>query len=253
MARYGRLFPARAIPDADRPAERLVVQTPRSIYIARGLLSIFLSPVVSGLIVLLMLLMGLDDQTVVLSIAGIVAIFFVLWGIGLLALSSALAAKTVVTFDRATIRRADGASVPTAAVVRVRVKRGGLSGFHVLELVAANGETFAVHTRLPLAPASLSLLANEVAAWLQVPAEAPAPNASPFNENHAAVFCYLPIQGIFLIASLWFIATDQRPFVRFAARQSLLHFAFSIVALVVVLALGATPVFLTGGPSPNLG
>ncbi|MGZ6094366.1 MAG: hypothetical protein ACXWUG_20190, partial [Polyangiales bacterium] len=182
MARYGRLFPARAIPDADRPAERLVVQTPRSIYIARGLLSIFLSPVVSGLIVLLMLLMGLDDQTVVLSIAGIVAIFFVLWGIGLLALSSALAAKTVVTFDRATIRRADGASVPTAAVVGVRVKRGeGLSGFHVLELMAANGETFAVHTRLPLAPASLSLLANEVAAWLQVPAEAPAPNASPFN------------------------------------------------------------------------
>lgn len=244
MARYARLFPLRAFPSGNS----LILKTPRSLYWARGALSVFASPVIGGSVVLLMLMMGLEDASVGLVAFASVVGFFVLWGIGLFALGTRLSERTVVTFDRATVCRPDGASVPTAAIALVRVRRReGFTGFHVLELVAPNGEMFAVHERLPAMPESLAAVASEVASWLGVPSESPPATSSSFDEKHAAVLCYLPIQGIFLIASLWFLATDRRPFVRFAAKQSLLHFAFSIVVLLVAIALGAVPVLLTEG------
>jgi uncharacterized membrane protein len=69
--------------------------------------------------------------------------------------------------------------------------------------------------------------------------------------NTAAMLCYLPIHGIFLLASIYYaITAHDRPFVRFAALQSLIQTAASTLALIVVAAFAGTPVvLLDDGPA----
>ena len=65
----------------------------------------------------------------------------------------------------------------------------------------------------------------------------PAPARDPlgFDDRTAALLCYLPAQGVFLIASLYYLRAHDRPFVRFAALQCLRHTLLTIVVLVLVL------------------
>lgn len=245
--RYARLFPLRAEGDATR----LSVKVPRALYLTRGAIMLVGAPVIGALLVLLFFMTGLPEE-VALFLAGGLASSLALFGLALFALSGVLSARSEVVFDRhaSHVRRAsDGAVVPTATVVAVRIRpAGGLSGFQLLELVDASGRGFVLHARLPSQwPADLGAVAGACASWLAVPAEAPTARAAPMGlaENHAALLCYLPVQGVFLIASIYFLGVDRRPFVRFSAKQSLLHFASSIVALVVALVAGATPVLLT--------
>ncbi len=52
-------------------------------------------------------------------------------------------------------------------------------------------------------------------------------------DNTAAMLCYLPIQGIHIIASFYYLfAARDRPFVRFAAKQSLMQLGLTLVALI---------------------
>jgi uncharacterized membrane protein len=245
--RYARLFPLRVAGDA----ARLSVKVPRALYLTRGAVALVGAPVLGALFALLFVMMELPAE-VGLLLAGGIAASLAAFALALFALSGVLSARSEVTFDRqaSQIRRAyDGAVAPIASVVGVRVRpAGGLSGFQLLELVDASGRGFVLHARLSRQwPGDLAAVAHACATWLAVPADVPSADAAPLGitENHAALLCYLPIQGVFLIASIYFLGVDRRPFVRFSAKQSLLHFAASIVALVVALVLGATPVLLT--------
>ncbi len=243
--RYARLFPLRAEGDGSR----LSVKVPRALYLARGLLALVLAPVLGALLTLLFFLMGVEGELPA-YVGGVIAGAFLFWALALLALSGWLSRRSEVVLDRSAVRRArDGASVPTSSVAGVRIRAaGGLSGFQALEFLDPSGRAFVLHARLPSQqPADLAAIAGACASWLGVPAEVPAADASVLgmSESHAALLCYLPVQGVFLLASAYFLATDRRPFVRFSAKQSLLHFALSIVVLVVALVAGATPVLLT--------
>lgn len=83
-------------------------------------------------------------------------------------------------------------------------------------------------------------LADRLGVPLELPADVRSGDLVGLNDRHAAAFCYVPFQGIFLLASLWYVVqARQRPFVRFAAIQSLLQVALSLVVLSVCVALSA--------------
>jgi len=84
-----------------------------------------------------------------------------------------------------------------------------------------------------------------VARWLgeawQVPvqAEDPASLALGMGPREQAMACYLPLQGIWILASILVLIFSKDAFARFAARQSLVFFAISSVVLVVMVVCGA--------------
>lgn len=59
------------------------------------------------------------------------------------------------------------------------------------------------------------------------------------SSNHAAMLCYLPVQGIWLIASLGMLVFSKEPLVRFHAKQSLLMGAAHIGLAIAMVAGGA--------------
>lgn len=251
------LFPLRAEPGRDR----LVVRAPARHWIVRGALGLLVGPMLAGIVWLRFAFDDLDPgvaiplQGLVLGAGGL----FALVGLGMMAISPLLSARSAITFDRASIWRArDDARIATSSISRVRVRAlPGLARHHVLELVpqvvasepsanpyrAPEAGTFVLHARLPPVPGDLAVIAHVCGAFLGVPVDAPAydRHAPTIREEQAAMLCYLPVAGVFLFASIWFLARDPRPTVRFAAKQSLLQSALSFVVL--ALLLGVTSVF----------
>jgi uncharacterized Tic20 family protein len=75
-------------------------------------------------------------------------------------------------------------------------------------------------------------------------------DATGVDERTAAMLCYLPVQGIFIGASLYYLLRgDTRPLVRFSARQSLCQLLLSSLLLLLIIALFGVPLALVpNGP-----
>lgn len=236
----------------------LTLRVPAWHYAWRG---IALALVLPPLLALLALLASLDSD-------GIAAPSVVLAGLGgmafatgvLLALASPLlSARTRVTLDlaRGELTRARSPyPIPLSALSGLRSSRPNtLSSFFFL--CATRSGAPDVKLLGPLVPkhaAEAGSLAGWLGTQLGLPVDASsvaAPEASSSSSDQlAGVLCYLPIQGIFILASLYYLfAAKQRPFVRFCAIQSLSQLLFSLGVLAVLLIGLGVPLALTE-PSP---
>lgn len=75
------------------------------------------------------------------------------------------------------------------------------------------------------------------------------------GERSLAMLCYLPVQGVFLLASLGVLLASRSAYARAAAKQSLLQLCFSVCLLAaILLGLGVPVAYADGSPlQPVLG
>jgi uncharacterized membrane protein len=198
-----------------------------------------------------------DPSSGVLWLCG--ALWFVpsagcgVWGLVLLIGSGAWSRGSEVVFDyaRGSVRRG-ALELPLGSVASVSVRRPSfLLKWWLLELVRRDGgPPLLVYGRFtPRQRARLSLYAQFIGDALRVPTQGAerlaTVDAIGVDDRNAAMLCYLPIQGIFLAASLYYVLTEKRrPLVRFAARQSLSHFLFSLLVLIAVCVAFGVPIAL---------
>ncbi|MBK8996873.1 MAG: hypothetical protein IPM35_14150 [Myxococcales bacterium] len=234
----------------------LTLQVPAWHWLWRGIVLALSLPL---LFALLAVLASLDER----GVAAPSVVFAGLGGVSftagvLLALASPLLSartRTTLDFAQGVLTRARSPSpVPLAALSGLRVARPSQLGTF-LHLCATRTGAPDVRLLGPLVPEH-AREASELAGWLGTrlglpvdSASVEAPQASS-SDQLAGVLCYLPIQGIFFVASLYYLFTaKRRPFVRFCAIQSLIQLGFSIAALAVILIALGVPVALTE-PSP---
>ena len=219
----------------------------RRVYVLRGLLCILALPPLLALLVALVTV-GLVTERLPADIDwltgswAVLAGASVLWGLSLIVFSRRLSRRGSVRFDRSRgVVSANGQQEPFAGLeVRVR-KLEGITGWNAIELWRGATKVAIVNERLqPQHRRDIATHVEYLGRLLDAPVVA-APDAAigPANkhaiaDNTAAMLCYLPFQGIHLVASLYYVfAARERPFVRFAAKQSLLQLAFTFVALFV--------------------
>ncbi|MBK7581266.1 MAG: hypothetical protein IPI67_13760 [Myxococcales bacterium] len=222
---------------------------------------ILLALALPPLFALLAVLAGLDEDGVSVPsvvLAGIAGLSFVL-GLLLALVSPLLAARTRtrIDFGRGFVFTARSPyPVSLSAFTQLEVERQDrVSGF--LELRAHRTDGPALKLLGPLLPkhaTEAAELAHWLGATLNVPVSTPAlPSvgaASSSSDSLAGLLCYLPIQGVFIIASLYYLfAARGRPFVRFCAIQSLSQLGFSIATLAIIL-LGLGVPLALADPSP---
>lgn len=192
------------------------------------------------------------------ALAGAGGMAFVL-GLCVALLSPLLSARTRVTLDFAqgTLARARSPyPVPLASLARLRLARtSSLSSF--LELRAERAGAPELTLLGPLAPKQAPEAAA-LATWLgerlgiavDTSSLETTGGAASSSDQLAGVLCYLPVQGVFIVASLYFLfAAKRRPFVRFCAIQSLSQLVFSLFVLAVILLGLGVPLGLSE-PSP---
>lgn len=250
-----------------------VVAIPRSSYLARAALLVLVVPPLFAMLAGLFWLL-LEEPTEVARLflvrgAAALSIVSVAGGFVLAALSGPLSRRSSVRLDRrrrVVVRARDGLTIPFHAIAAVRARRGGigLGGvpathgiFTAIELVDGGGRALlALHERLSHTHAAdIEALVAFVGATLR-DGDYRAGHAVDervdlgarvdpfgFGEREAATLCYVPFGGIGLFASIYYLALgDERPFVRFAARQSLVVIASSIFVLLAIGAFGVAPV-----------
>ena len=199
---------------------------------------------------------GVSAPSVV--IAGLGGFSFVA-GLTLAMLSPLLSARTRTALDFADATFTSARlphPVPVAQISSIALAQTStLSSF--IEIRALRSGQRPVRILGPLMPkhaGEAAELADFLARRLNVPVDlgrqaAPAGDTGG-SDRLAGALCYLPIQGVFILASLYYLfAAKQRPFVRFCAIQSSSQFVFSILVLGVVLIALGVPVAMTG-PSP---
>ena len=235
-------------------------------YVKRGLTIVFLVPVLFALLVFL--LYGMTDPELA-DDATFLWIWLVLSALGVLGgMTMALGAgqwsrRSSVRFDRAraSLQKYGGAEEALQQFAAVRAHRpSGFSNLCVLEFTRHGGRKplKVYHAfRVPKYADAVASHAQWLGAALALPVEVDPrlSDADPLglSENTAALLCYLPIQGIFLIASIYYVTRgDRRPLVRFSARQSLCQFAFALVVLMPLLILFGVPVALLEDGPPRI-
>lgn len=233
-------------------SQGFVLCNPVRDFVIQGLLVTFLMPVLFVCLGILALIMAgpMAEQTAVLALIG--------GGVAVCAAASVLVGLvTVLTARRRSLRsevlldlRAHqiitprGESVDWSSVSAVVVhKPNPLLKWWGVSLERPDARPVLLLGRLPPSRGpAIAALGRFVAIHLGVEPEIPARLESPTSlglaPTTAGVLCYLPIQGIFLLASPIFLVTSKDPFVRFCAIQSLLQLALAMVLLVPVLACG---------------
>jgi uncharacterized membrane protein len=219
----------------------IVATRSRRLYVLRGLLGIFALPILFLLLVgLLAGGLGFDDEPLILIWLALSAASIV-WGIALIALSRWLSRRGAVRFDRTRGVVSSGSLQLPFEGLELRVRKlEGMSGWTTIE--ARHGQrVIAIHDRLqPMHAIEVATHVNYLAELVGAPVQA-APDAAfgaakkhLIPDNTAAMLCYLPFQGIHLFASLYYlVAARERPFVRFAAKQSLAQLGMTMLALLV--------------------
>ncbi len=229
-----------------------------------GYYRLFALPALIGLLIFLVLIL-IGDQfegeppwaTLGLIWAALSALAAA-WGLVTIFGANGASEKSELRFDaqRWSVTRR-GREEPLQKFQRVRAhRRSQLVQFWALELVPHGAEKpLTVYGRFtPKQAPELAQSASWLAYMLRVPADIDGSlyslDARGMNEKTAAMLCYLPIYGVFIATSLYYLFKgDRRPLVRFAARQSLVQSAFSFLVLIFVLALCGTPVaLLDDGP-----
>jgi len=175
------------------------------------------------------------------------------WGLGLVFGAGHWSERSRLEFDgqRWTVRRRGvEQSLTTFVAVRARRPTRALKWW-TLELVPHGGlAPITIYGNFaPRQREALQSYAGWLAAMLRLPLEAdPALStldATGVDDRTAAMLCYLPIQGIFIGASLYYLLKgDKRPLVRFCARQSLCQFLLSTLLLLLIIALFGVPLAL---------
>lgn len=219
--------------------DRLVVRPCADDALAHGALAAFaLAPLVTASASAAAFWVAEDDVSFLSGwgAGAAAAALLALYGIARMVTARPRARRGVVTIDLSerVLERADRTVEVLRDVAAVRVRRGRLA----LALELAHGDGRA--TPLLRAPRSegraLAEAADHLADALGTEAEVPAAARRarpliPRDPRLASALCYAPIDGLFVAASLYYMATSRDPFVRFSAKQSLALFALSLLSL----------------------
>jgi len=243
------------------------VGIPASHYRRRALVLMLAVPaLLFALAVLLGLEMGLQDSDLlwIVQMGGAAAGSGVslLGGGAMLLLAGRLSQRSQVRLDvaRRVLRPARGAQ-PTSwdELARISVVRPNpLLKWWRLQAETRGGAVIPLRGSIaPGAGAAAEALARWCGELLGVEvtvgeglAEQDALGVSP---RMSAVLCWVPLQGIFLIASAYYLLRGhEHPFVRFCAKQSLAQFALSIPVVLLAVALGGIPLALVGPGAPRV-
>jgi hypothetical protein len=239
------------------------------VYLLRSIAAIILLPLLFALLIaLLIALVSLQLDSGLPS--GTYSVLFAVWfalagaselyGFTLLGLSGWLSKKSIVRFDRETGQvsgRSMSEAISSFQSLRLRPK-GGSGGFGVLELLGAGGRVFTVNARVQgFQSKKTQEIVQCLRSWCgyeDAPAPIPEAGFVSDRDRSAAMFCYLPIEGISLFVSVYqLFAAKRDSFLRFCARQSLWHFAFTVLALLTPLLGLGIPLSLTpDGPMKSL-
>lgn len=246
----------------------LELQVPRAQLLKQAAAQVLLTPLVAASVGFL-LADGVDELGVLLAVTGLLATIGVAWGALGIARSGGVSAasRVVLDLEAGEVRHPEG-RVATADVRALVVRQGSaLTKWLVLE--ARLGPT-APAVAGPYAPPStrsivllgkvppalgpdLAALARDLGAKLGIEARAEGgvDRAGPLGmtPGTVAMLCYLPVQGIFLVASIGVLVVARDPILRFHARQSLVLFAIELAVIVAAAVLGATAAVV----SPELG
>lgn len=243
-------------------AHLLSLSVPAWHWIWRGLLLLlFVTPLCAFIGVAAALAVEADEAPVLAILMGILGGFSLISGLAFLVLAPVLSKRTRVSVDLAngfvTTTR-EPYPVAVAHLTGIRLSQPNpLSAFRFLEATRAGAAPIVLLGPIVTKHVTdATALATWLGTTLRVPVDpalvnptTPVTNADA--DRFPAMLCYFPIQGIFIIASLYFLATagKRRPFVRFCAIQSLSQVAFSIVVLALILvALGAPVALLDDSP-----
>jgi uncharacterized membrane protein len=243
-------------------AHLISLSVPAWHWIWRGLLLLlFVTPVCAFIGIAAAFALEPDEAPVLVVLMGILGGFSLMSGFALLVLAPILSKRTRVSVDLAngfvtTAREPYPIAVATLSGIRIS-QPNPLSAFRFLE--ATRNGAGPVVLLGPIVAKHVTD-ATALATWLGTTFRVPVDPAlvtgatavsNPDADRFPAMLCYFPIQGIFIIASLYFLATagKRRPFVRFCAIQSLSQVAFSIVVLAVILVvLGVRVALLPDSP-----
>jgi hypothetical protein len=243
----------------------LVIRVPVRVYLLRSIAAIILLPLLFALLIALVFLQ-LESETP----SGIYSVLFAVWlalagaselyGFTLLGLSGWLSKKSIVRFDRETgwvSGRSMSGAISSFQSLRLRPK-GRSGGFGVLELLGEGGRVFTVNARVRgFQSKKTQEIVQRLRSWCGYE-DAPQPiREAGFvsdGDRSAAMLCYLPIEGIFLFVSAYqLFAAKRDSFVGFCARQSLWHFAFTVLALLLpLLGLGIPLSLAPDGPMRSI-
>jgi hypothetical protein len=252
----------------------LVVEAAPLHYVARGLISGVLIPLLLMLLFLYVHHAGgdlppsfLQGLELFLEIVGAVLVLVCL---GMAVTAPLLSRRTVVRFDRGrgVVERArDGLTVPLAEVAGIGVREGDFAHRNMFDLVlvrADGTQLLALHG--PIAghhTARAQATRREIEAFLGPGAAAlpeklaPGISAQPterttlgFPSNVAAGLCYVPIGGIGFLLSIIMLCSSRDRTVRFAAKQSLVQLAFWLLVIPVALGVALALAFVIPESSP---
>ncbi|MCB9697578.1 MAG: hypothetical protein H6738_12425 [Alphaproteobacteria bacterium] len=227
----------------------------------QALLQIFLLPILSFLVLLVVVGSAEGSGDVALGMAvvlGPLTLLGMAWGAFGLARSGSVSTATRVEVDLGggVLRHARG-EVPLSRVRSLVLRQGNAlqkwlwlgANVGVASEAAEggpyappSGESFGLLTRLPPTLGSEvgelgRALAADLGVELGVEGGVDRGNVLGMTPGTLAMLCYLPFQGIFLVVSVPTSFLSKDPLVRFHARQSLVLFAVEVVALIVAVGL----------------
>jgi uncharacterized membrane protein len=215
--------------------DRLVLRPSREDALARGALWAFvLAPLLVGLGTAIALYFGADDGLaffltwIFSAIAGSICAIF---GFVTMARAESATARAVkIDLAERLLERPSGPPEVLRGIEKVRVRSGRMpwSGW-TLDLVFEDRAPMhlleAPRTQGRALSDAAEHLADALGARAEIPSEARRARSLAHDPRIAAALCYLPIEGVNLVASIWFLMSSSDPFVRFSAKQSLLQLA----------------------------
>jgi len=236
----------------------MVLRNPPRDFVVQGLLVLMLLPVLTILLgVLVALMLGLQaDQTAgwiaIGAFVGLGCLTWVLLGGGQILTAGFRSRRSTILLDsgRRTIERNGVHLLDWADVAAVYAhKPSAATKWWAISVRTGVGESVLLVKRLPPSRSkTIQAAAAEVArlldAELEAPPELTGATTLGLSPHASGALCYLPFQGIFLMASVWFALFSQNRFAKFCAYQSLLQFVLAMVLLVPVLGACALMVVL---------
>lgn len=137
---------------------------------------------------------------------------------------------------------AGGARLARVTVQRVRVGRpSSLLKWQGIIAETGTGDVVVLGRLPPSRSQLIGGLAEYLAADLGVPVDTRDALSGPLGmgAREQATACYLPLQGVWIIASILVLIFSKDDFARFAAKQSLSWFVLSTAALLALIGCGA--------------
>ncbi len=268
---FGKLRPVTAL-EVLWEDGALIVRTPARAFRRRGTLDTTVAPIVAGLLVPVLLSIGEPADPVVwllLAVIGVAGLGSTLTGIYFLTFAQRLSRRSTRVFRREQAQGGEARVLLTgrAGAVNLALPPGSRAtaltawfpATKRLVVQDPSGQVLCVVSpRAPdyyreeweralseinrlLAGQDLPERAGLVASSVVAAPYAPLVAESTPGERSLAMLCYLPVHGVFALASLGCLVASRSRYVRSAAKQSLLQLGFSLVLLGLVLALGAVP------------